>query len=68
MRGEGFINICQAALHGNTRYVRNVRSRECGRIVHCSGDRLEVELKGRKEVWSCDECEETVPEEIALPT
>jgi hypothetical protein len=60
MRGEEFVNVCQAVVHGNVRFVRNRHSRELGRIVACLDRGFEVYVgERRRELWTHEECEET---------
>jgi hypothetical protein len=58
MHGEELINVAQAATHGDSRYVRNVRTRKEGVVVAMNQDIIEVHVKGSQETWKAEECEE----------
>ncbi len=68
MRRETFVNYCQAVTHGSERYVRNLTSKELGKVVWCEGDRFEVEVNDHREVWFCEDCEEEMVEPVPRPS
>ena len=53
--------FCRAIDAGETKYVENTGSHEKGRVIFCSGNRLEVEVEDRRETWGIEFCQETSP-------
>lgn len=54
-------DFCRAVESGETRYVENVGSHEVGRVLFCSGNRLEVEVGVNRETWGIEYCREAEP-------
>jgi hypothetical protein len=62
MERKEFEDFCKAVESGETKYVENSGSHEIGRVLFCSGNRLEVEIGGEKrETWGAEFCKETEP-------
>ncbi|MBE0596055.1 MAG: hypothetical protein IH614_02155 [Desulfuromonadales bacterium] len=51
-------DFCQAVEAGETKYVENTGSHDQGRVLFCSGNRLEVEIGDRRETWGVEYCKE----------
>lgn len=50
--------FCRAIDAGETKFVENVGSHEIGRVLFCSGKRLEVEVGEKRETWGIEYCQE----------
>jgi hypothetical protein len=59
MEAKEFQAFCQSLDAGETKYVENIGSHEKGRVLFCSGNRLEVEVDGNRETWGSEFCRET---------
>jgi len=62
MTGETLVNVCQAVIHGQSRYVRHTNGGKEGRVVRCNEEGLEVEAGNNREFWPFEECEEKYSE------
>lgn len=67
METREFIQFCEAAEHGQERYVRHVGRHEgslsrseTGKVLSCDGRRLEVETESGLHNWPMEECEPVV--------
>jgi hypothetical protein len=61
MEEKEFQNFCQALESGEEKYVENLGSHETAKVIFCSGNRLEVEVGGKRETWSSEYCKEVQP-------
>jgi hypothetical protein len=57
MEPEEFDQLCHALEAGDEKYVENIGSQEKGKVLFCSGNRLEVEVNGKRETWAMDSCQ-----------
>lgn len=57
MKANEFDQLCQAIESGEEKFVENVGSHEKGKVLFCSGNRLEVEVNGKRETWALDSCQ-----------
>jgi hypothetical protein len=57
MEPEEFEQLCQSLEAGEEKFVENLGSHEKGKVMFCSGNRLEVEVNGKRETWAMDSCE-----------
>jgi hypothetical protein len=68
METREFIQFCEAAEHGQERYVRYIGRQhegslhhgEVGKVLSCDGRRLEVETGNGLHNWPMEECEPVV--------
>lgn len=67
MRRESYEKICDAARSGVKRFVENMESHERGRIVSCKGDGFDVDIYGKRDFWSKEECEENQEYPFNIP-
>jgi hypothetical protein len=58
MEKQDFEQFCKLIESGETKYVENIGSHELGRVIFCSGNRLEVEVGDRRETWGSEFCQE----------
>ena len=58
MDSKEFDNLCMALDSGEEKFVENLGSHEVGKVLFCSGNRLEVEIGQRRETWASEFCKE----------
>lgn len=63
MQEKDFERFCRDVESGETKYVENTGSHEIGRVLFCSGNRLEVAVGDKMETWGMEYCQETEPRE-----
>lgn len=56
MEEREFEQLCQAIEAGDEKFVENIGSHEKAKVLFCSGNRLEVEVDGKRETWAVDSC------------
>jgi hypothetical protein len=61
MEDKEFSEFCKALEAGGEKYVENLGSHETGKVIFCSGNRLEVDVNGNRETWASDSCKEISP-------
>lgn len=61
MEEREFQQFCEMLQAGESKYVENVGSHEKGRVLFCSGNRLEVEVGDRRETWGREYCQAAEP-------
>jgi hypothetical protein len=61
MEADELARICQAVESGETKIDENTGSHEKGRVMFCSGDRIEVELTDKRETWGREFCRDVTP-------
>lgn len=61
MQGQEYEQFCKAVESGQTKFVENVGSHEKGKVLFCSGNRLEVEVGDKRETWGVEYCQEVEP-------
>jgi hypothetical protein len=58
MNRPKFTQICRSAMAGEDRYLENSETSLAGKLLSCSGDKAEVNILGKHEIWSRSDCEE----------
>ncbi|BCR06104.1 hypothetical protein DESUT3_31730 [Desulfuromonas versatilis] len=58
MERNRYEGICEVASHGEIKWVDNTKTGKSGRVVSCSGEKLQVETEGHRERWDSDQCRE----------
>jgi hypothetical protein len=58
MKRTDFEGMCELAQEGRLTWVENKGSHEKGRVVSCSGEKIEVETSGHRETWNLRDCQE----------
>lgn len=58
MGSEGLINVCQAVAHGNSRRVRNIKTKQQGTVINMASNGFTVLVEEDPEVWAYEDCEE----------
>ena len=58
MKRSDFEGICHLAESGAIKWVDNLKTQQPGRVVSCSDDMFEVELRDHRETWSQEDCKE----------
>ena len=61
MTRENFEGICQVASSGKVKWVDNLGKHKSGRVIACSPERFEVEVRGKEhkhEEWQPEVCKE----------
>jgi hypothetical protein len=61
MESKEFEKFCREMEQGAEKYVENLGSHEKGKVLFCSGNRLEVDVNGKRETWASDSCKEAHP-------
>lgn len=61
MEPREYQDFCRAVEAGEVKMVENVGSHDRGRVLFCSGNRLEVEVGDRRETWGVEYCQEVKP-------
>lgn len=67
MRRESYEKVCDATRSGVKRFVENRESHERGQILSCRGDGFDVDIYGKHEFWSKEDCEEKKDYPFNLP-
>jgi hypothetical protein len=52
MTRQEYDSLCSAARAGEGRYVENKDTLETGRVLACRLDQLEVDVSGKREIWT----------------
>lgn len=52
MTRREYDSLCAAIWSGVGRYVENAETHETGRVLACRLDQLEVDVYGKREMWS----------------
>ncbi len=60
MKRDQFEGICRAVKSGEEKFLENLETRYTGRIVSCGEERFEVDVSGKRESWSMEQCMETM--------
>ena len=60
MKKKELEKLCSAVKAGEEKFVENLETHYTGRIIHCSTDRIHVDISGRRESWPMESCQETM--------
>lgn len=58
MNRTKFQRICAAVAAGESKFVENTRNRHAGKLLACTGEIAEIDIYGKREIWSRAECRE----------
>jgi len=58
MQGPQYKALCRALAKGEERYVENLENHHAGKALACFGEMLEIDIYGKREIWSRENCRE----------
>ena len=58
MNRPKFRKICQAVAAGENKYLENTGNHQTGKLIDCTDEIAEVDIFGKTETWSREECQE----------
>lgn len=50
--------MCELAKDGRLTWVENLDTHDKGRVISCTGDKIEVDVGGRRAEWKATACRE----------
>lgn len=62
MKQREFEALCQAVKAGEERYLEHLETHHAGKVVACGNDRVEIDIYGKRESWTAEECKEFRPD------